>query len=197
MKGKSIPFSCTCGQVHGSIQDAAPHRGNNLMCYCKSCQTAAAVLGYTDSLDQYGGTQVFQTVPSKVRFEAGEDKLACLRLSPKGMLRWYASCCNAPLFTMPDAQWFPIAGLNMARISPRDRTAFGGIVGVHAAEGARNAPADLKGYGVKRALSRVVWRAMTARLKGDRGKPFFTDDGKVSVTPRVLSLEERRAATPD
>jgi len=197
MQGQSVPFSCDCGQVHGTISDVAPNKGNHLLCYCTSCQTAANVLGYSGTLDQYGGTGVFQTVPSKVTFAAGKDNLACLRLSPKGMLRWYASCCDAPLFTMPDAAWFPLAGLNMARIKSTDRPAVGDIVGVHAPDGAQNVPSSLRGYGVRRAMLRMVWRAIKARLSGDRGQPFFSDKGAVSVVPRVLSLAERRAASPE
>ena len=197
MTPADVPFSCTCGRVHGVIHDVAPDRGNHLKCYCKSCQTAARVLGYEDSLDDMGGTSVFQTVPSKVSFESGVDQLACLRLSHKGLLRWYASCCDAPLFTMPDASWFAIAGLNMKRINPVDLTAFGIVVGIHQAKSAQSPPDGFKDFGLKRAAIKLVWRAFKALIRRDSGAPFFDASGKLTVKPRVLTLQERRAAEPE
>ncbi|MDG1738742.1 MAG: DUF6151 family protein [Paracoccaceae bacterium] len=197
MTRAKVPFSCDCGQVHGTINEVAPNRGNLVTCYCKSCQTAANILGYTETLDKYGGTEVFQTVPSKITFLSGDDKLACLRLSPKGLLRWYASCCDAPLFSMPNANWYAIAGVNMARVDAANKDAFGKPVSFHATKSAQNPPIDLKDFGVKRAFVRLTWRALKAALRRDSGKPFFTETGEIAVAPRVVTLEERRAATPD
>lgn len=197
MTGTKVPFSCDCGQVHGTINEVAPNRGNLVTCYCKSCQTAAQILGATQVLDAHGGTAVFQTVPSKITFVAGADQLACLRLSPKGLLRWYAACCDAPLFTMPDAKWFAIAGLNMARIDDADKGAFGKPIAFNSTKSARNPTSDLKDHGLKRAFIRLTWRALKAFVRRDSGSPFFTERGKIAVTPRVLTLEERKAAMPD
>ena len=30
-------------------------------------------------------------------FTQGKDRLACMSLSDKGMLRWYTTCCNTPI----------------------------------------------------------------------------------------------------
>jgi len=196
MASQSIAFSCTCGQVHGTITGVAPNKGSHLKCYCKSCQTAAHVLGDDNALDANGGTDVFQTVPSKINFAAGEDKLACLRLSPKGLLRWYASCCDAPLFSMPNVSWLALAGVNIARVKPEDRAAFGAIRGLNAAKHAIDPPSNLVDFGVKRAMARLVWRAAKARVRGDSTAPFFTSKGDIAVTPRVLSREERQTAAP-
>lgn len=163
MTPADVTFSCTCGRVHGTVHDVAPNRGNHVKCYCRSCQTSARVLHCEESLDGMGGTSIYQTIPSKVSFDGGLDHLACLRLSPKGLLRWYASCCDAPLFTMPNASWFAIAGLNMARIAEKDRPLFGDIVAVHQAQQAINATPGLRDFGLKRAGLRVFW----ARAKGE------------------------------
>jgi len=192
-----VPFSCTCGRVHGIVRSVAPNRGNHVRCYCRSCQTAANVLGYESALDDFGGTSVFQTMPSRVDYEAGLENLACFRLSPKGLLRWYASCCNAPLVTMPDASWFPIAGLNLERVKQSDHTAFGPIIAVHQSACAQDAPADLNDFGLKRAGIKMFGRAFKARLRRDAMAPYFDRAGKISVSPRILTLEERRAAEPD
>lgn len=195
MKSADVPFSCNCGRLHGVVLDVAPSRGNHVKCYCRSCQTAASFFDCKAMLDANGGTSVFQTVPSKINFERGLEHLACLRLSPKGLLRWYASCCDTPLMTMPDASWFPIAGLNMATITD-DKSAFGDVIAVHQSKQAQNPPKGLRDFGLKRAAAKLFWRALRARLRRDSPAPFFYRSGKITVTPRVLSLAERRAAEP-
>jgi hypothetical protein len=183
MAGATVPFACACGKLGGCLHDVAPNRGNHMKCYCTSCQTAARVLGYEHTLDAHGGTEVFQTVPSKIEWDRGQRHLACLRLSPKGMLRWYASCCNTPLFTMFDNASFALAGFNMGWVSEADRPAFGPLAGVYSAKGARNAPPGLRDYGLAKAFGLVFWRAIKARLRGDSGWPFFDDKGQITVTP--------------
>ena len=178
------------------VHDVAPDRGNHLKCYCSDCQTAANVLGYQDTLDNWGGTTVFQTIPRNVEFERGQRYLACLRLSPKGMLRWYAGCCNAPLFNVLPNSRIAMTGLNMARIAESDQAAFGPLAGVYSAKGAKNPPPDLKDRGIPKAFALVFWRAVKAQLRGDSAAPFFDANGQPVVTPRVLTLEERKAARP-
>lgn len=178
------------------MHQVAPNRGNHLKCYCIDCQTAANVLGYQDSLDEWGGTSIFQTIPKYVEFVGGQAHLACLRLSPKGLLRWYASCCNAPLFTMLPNRQVAMAGFNTARVADADRAAFKPLAGVHAAKSARNAPPGLKDWGLTKAFALILWRALKARLRRDSGAPFFDRQGQPVVTPKVLTLDERNAANP-
>jgi Family of unknown function (DUF6151) len=32
-----------------------------------------------------------------LRFTKGQDQIEGLRLTPKGLYRWYAKCCNTPV----------------------------------------------------------------------------------------------------
>lgn len=196
-KPVDVPFECTCGQVHGHIKQVAPNRGNHLICYCKSCQTAANVLSQTHRLTTQGGTQVYQTVPSRVVFAAGVQNLACLRLSPKGLLRFYASCCDAPLFNMPNQPRFAFASLNLDRVAPDHLAPFGDIRGAHATRDAVGGAGSLRDFGLKRAALGVAARAIMALLRRDSNEPFFDNSGAIAAPVRVLSLEERRAHTPD
>ncbi|MFZ2237575.1 MAG: DUF6151 family protein, partial [Dokdonella sp.] len=41
----------------------------------------------------------------------GEDELACMSLSPNGMLRWYASCCSTPIGNTPRDRNMPYVGV--------------------------------------------------------------------------------------
>jgi len=94
------PIECRCGQVRGTI--AAGAKFTRAICYCRDCQAFAAALGApAGMLDAKGGTDVVATLPRDVRFTAGADRLACLSLTDHGLLRWYASCCRAPIGNTP------------------------------------------------------------------------------------------------
>src|SRR5579863_6166320 len=90
------PLQCRCGKIQGWVADA--HRANRVVCYCRDCQAFARVLGQANlTLDAQGGSDIVQTLPKNVTFTAGADALACLRLTDKGMVRWYADCCKTPI----------------------------------------------------------------------------------------------------
>jgi hypothetical protein len=46
-----------------------------------------------------------------VHFDAGVEALACISLSPKGLLRWYAECCRTPIGNTPRDFKVPYVGL--------------------------------------------------------------------------------------
>ena len=48
-------------------------------------------------LSQYGATDIFQIPIAHVHITAGHEQLALMRLTPKGLNRWYAKCCNTPI----------------------------------------------------------------------------------------------------
>lgn len=54
-------------------------------------------IGRAELLDGHGGTDIVQVAPSSVVFDRGTDRVTGVRLNPKGMYRWYASCCKTPL----------------------------------------------------------------------------------------------------
>lgn len=65
---------------------------------CDDCQRFAEYLNNeTHILDENGGTEIFQVSPSSIKFTQGQENLTCLRLTQKGILRWYTSCCNTPI----------------------------------------------------------------------------------------------------
>src|ERR1700761_5845308 len=97
-KGQAMnhPLRCSCGKLQGHVSH--PGRAGRGVCYCRDCRAFAHFLGRPgDILDAQGGTDVMATLPSYVTFTQGKDKLACMSLSERGMLRWYASCCNTPI----------------------------------------------------------------------------------------------------
>src|SRR5512138_1141593 len=92
----SHSLKCSCGRVKGVIADAVV--ANHGVCYCRDCQAFAHFLGRPrEILDERGGSDIVQVLPRWVTFTAGIGSLACMRLTPKGLLRWYAPCCNTPI----------------------------------------------------------------------------------------------------
>jgi Family of unknown function (DUF6151) len=48
-------------------------------------------------LNDRGGSDSIQIAPAALRFTKGQDQIEGLRLTPKGLYRWYAKCCNTPV----------------------------------------------------------------------------------------------------
>jgi hypothetical protein len=94
---RDIELACRCGEVRGVLRDAAPRSVNRIICYCDDCQAYLHHLGRTDLLDEHGGTEIIQVAPSTMELRSGTDQLAAMRLSAKGMTRWYSACCRTPL----------------------------------------------------------------------------------------------------
>ena len=101
---------CRCGTLHGRV--ALPAFGQ-AVCYCTDCRAYAYFLQRErELLDDAGGTQVVATLPERVHFEPqGLEALACMSLSERGILRWYASCCNTPIGNTTRSARVPYVGL--------------------------------------------------------------------------------------
>ena len=92
-----VELGCRCGQIHGWARGATMTGVNRAVCYCDDCQAFLHYLGRPDLLDDHGGTDVVQVPPSMIAFDQGLERIAGMRLSDKGMYRWYSSCCKTPL----------------------------------------------------------------------------------------------------
>ncbi|WP_437679234.1 DUF6151 family protein [Sorangium sp. So ce131] len=97
---QDVELQCRCGKVHGWLRGASPSAVNRAVCYCDDCQAFAHHLGRADLLDEHGGSDIVQVAPSMVSFDRGSELAAAVRLTPKGLYRWYASCCKTPLGNM-------------------------------------------------------------------------------------------------
>lgn len=193
-----LKVQCRCGTLKGVLRDVAPNKGSHLVCYCKDCQTAARHLKADDLLLERGGTDVFQSLPSRLELAEGQEHLACLRLSPNGLMRWYATCCQTPMFNTLSKPGMPfVSVLTHAFEQGADTVEIGPVVAVHKAEQAAPGPGALKNHGVKKVILRFLLGVLASKLKRERSNPFFDDAGRPVVVPTVLTKEERRAATPE
>jgi hypothetical protein len=94
---RNARLSCSCGEVRGLVTAVSPNTVNRVVCYCDDCQAFLHHLGRAELLDAQGGTDIIQIAPASLSFVQGEERIVGLRLGPKGLYRWYASCCRTPV----------------------------------------------------------------------------------------------------
>lgn len=187
---------CRCGVIQGDVDSRQVYI--RAVCYCKDCQAYARFLGSQDDvLNERGGTEVVALLPSSVQFTAGSEKLACMSLTDKGILRWYASCCQTPLGNTPRDRRIAYVGLVRTCLPDLDGS-FGSVriaISTGSARGAVAATPIATGLGIVRIIRKVAW----ARLSGKyRKNPFFeADSGAPIRVPRVLAAAERSALEID
>jgi hypothetical protein len=179
-------FSCKCGTVRGHILDGSP--SNRVRCHCSDCQAFGRYFGpEAGVLDPRGGTEITQVSQSRLHFDSGLDELACLRLSPRGLLRWYARCCNTPFGnTLPN----PKVSLVGLIHSCMDRASLDQDFGRHVADvNTNSALGDPKPRqnGLSRTIGRFLIMVTKDLVSGRyRRSPLFTGEGRPVVEPHVL-----------
>ncbi len=92
-----VELECRCGEVRGRVRGASKKNTNRVVCYCDDCQAFLHHLGRAELLDDHGGTRIIQVAPASLSFDRGTERIACLRLTPKGLYRWFTTCCKTPL----------------------------------------------------------------------------------------------------
>lgn len=169
---------CRCGRVSGRLNTG---NGTLIQCHCADCARYRAHL--QPGVTHAPGVDIYQTTPDQVDITEGWEHVACLRLSAKGMFRWYASCCNTPLANCLISPTFPFVGVVAESVVEDDRRALGKLRAVVE----RKAPG---GKPDNRNTAAMVWgvmrRGITARLAGtERHAPFFAADGSPAKPPQV------------
>lgn len=192
-----LALRCRCGTVRGVARGVDPSSINHCFCYCKDCQAFAHFLGRADDvLDAHGGTELAQMSQGNVAFTAGADKLAAVRLTPKGLMRWYTSCCNTPIGNTLATSALPFIGLIRAFVDA-PAAALGPIRGRGFAKSAKGGRAAVPKDGLPEPLmvARAFGKLLRWRWRGDhkRSPLFDAATGEPRVTPRILSAEEREA----
>jgi len=94
---EDIELGCRCGEIHGWAKGAEPKAAYRVVCYCDDCQAFLHHLGRAELLDEHGGTDVVQVPPRMIAYDRGFNHIVAMRLTEKGMYRWYADCCKTPL----------------------------------------------------------------------------------------------------
>ena len=185
--------------LRGTAHNITPETGNRVVCMCDDCQAYARYLGGAQSvLDEHGGTDIFQATPSQIVLAEGTEHLRCLRLSSKGLLRWYAGCCRTPVVNTVASFRVPFVGIVHSFMdfegSCTRREALGPVIAYTQARYAVGEPPvgahPRAPFGLIVRSLRLLARAV---LKGaHKPSPFFTlGTGEPVVEPMVLSGPER------
>lgn len=192
-----VAVACRCGQVTGETTGVTARTVNRVVCYCADCQAFAHHLGRADLLDAHGGSDIVQMAPAMLRFSGGLDRIAGVRLTPKGLYRWYATCCATPLGNTVGPK-LPFVGIEVHTFAFGDATAdavVGPVAGrVHGEAATGRTPAGSQGVAV-RLLARISRLVVGWRLSGKAWpNPFFDRATRQPLYPvTVLSPEQREA----
>jgi hypothetical protein len=188
-------LSCRCGEVRGWAADAAPRTVNRVVCYCDDCQAFAHHLGRADLLDAGGGSDIVQVAPASLTFVQGQDRIVGLRLTPKGLYRWYTSCCDTPVGNTVSPA-IPFVGIVVQAFDGGARRAddvfgkpIGAILGKYAIG---DAPAGSKGISL-RLMLRAIRMVLGWRLRGRAWpNPFFRRDSRAPIYPVTVLPQSQR-----
>lgn len=185
-----ITLKCRCGTVEGLLKNITPGCGTRIVCYCDDCQAFAGRLGRDDTLDEYGGTDIFQIAPARVEISRGADQLRCLRLKPKGLLRWYTACCKTPVGNTVSGRLAFVGLIHsfMDHGDAPDRN-LGPVLGYIQARFADQPPPSERFH--RRIPLQILWKSaakiLSWQLRGwQRPSPFFTAGGTPVSPPYIV-----------
>jgi hypothetical protein len=204
MTTTELPLRCRCGTVQGIATDLSPKTGNRIVCYCDDCQAFAHFLERDDILDSHGGTDIFQMTPSQVTITLGADHLHCMRLSEKGLMRWYTGCCKTPVGNTAASAGVPVVGLihsfvdHAAHGRSRDDVLGAPIGFVQTRFAVGRPPPHAGAMSLPALIVRSVRLLVGAWQTGkSRPSPFFNASTRTPVVePRVLTRAERERLRP-
>jgi hypothetical protein len=190
-----LALRCRCGTLRGVARAITPSAVNHGFCYCDDCQAFAHFLGRADDvLDAHGGTEITQMSPARLSFTAGAHEIAAIRLTEKGLVRWYANCCNTPIGNTLATSALPFIGVVHAFIDAPS-AALGPIRVRGFAENAKGGRAAVPRDGLPNLVvfARVLTKLLGWRLRGDhkRSALFDAATGRPLAVPRVLTPGER------
>ncbi len=187
-----IALRCQCGQVQGALHHVSPHDGTRVICYCHSCQAFAQYLQHADTvLDTYGGTDIYQVAPAQFEITQGKAFVKSMRLTEKGLLRWYADCCKTPIANTVSYK-FPFVGvIHNFFASSVDKHACLGPVKAHVnISGATKALPDSiakhthkKRY-VAKLMTKILWWKLTGKHKPSA---LFSESGQPICAPVIAN----------
>jgi hypothetical protein len=194
------PVRCRCGKVRGVATEISPRTSSRVVCYCDDCQAFARFLGADDVLDALGGTDICQMAAPRLRITEGRSELRCVRLSPKGLHRWYADCCKTPVANTINGR-IPFVGIVQPFMNyagdgrSRDEALGKPVAYVHGKFAIGGLPPHAHPTAPPRFILGAI-RRFVGWFLSSRGKasPFFDRKTRAPIaTPRVLTPAERDA----
>ncbi len=113
-----------------------------------------------------------------------------MRLSPKGLLRWYSDCCRVPMGNMVSVG-LPFVGMARARLGDVPSSVIGPPIGINGRSAIGGMPPGAVARAPLGMIVHVVPLIFGWWLRGrGRPSPYFTAEGVPLVVPQVLTAEE-------
>lgn len=191
-----LTFGCRCGSVSGTLLDVGPGQGDHVICHCTDCQQLTRHLGHADVLDAHGGSALYQSRCARLRLDTGREQLACLHMTDKPTLRWYASCCGMPLFNTYANGKLPYITTQLAASDPAKRADLVGppLGHLFTADGIGDTSA-LPKMSMAKLMRRFFPRMIKDLISGDRRRcPLFGAKTLQPIAPpHRLTGAERQA----
>ncbi|SMX24846.1 DUF6151 family protein [Boseongicola aestuarii] len=183
---KAQSWTCDCGKVVINFNLSSAAR---VVCYCRDCRAFARYLDHANILTPAGGTEVVQTLPERFDFVSGKEHLACLNITGRDRLRWFARCCNTPIATTLSSRFIPYISVIAAGFP--DATTIGPIL-AHAHR--KHATPRIKGDmgNMNRVMTGMALRAAASFVTlGPWKSPFRAPDGTPVTEVQHMSDDER------
>ena len=186
--GQDIAIRCRCGQFEAEVTDISADGTNRVICYCESCRKFATTLDRQDVLEEGGGTDLVMVGAGQLRIVKGSEFLVPMRLTEKGPLRWYASCCDTPIGNTAGTPAVPFISLVRRGVDLPEEP----VGPVRAQLHRKSALAHVAPVGEGRGLAAVLLRfgriVLAARGRGDhRRNPFFGPNRKPIARVRRIA----------
>jgi hypothetical protein len=189
------PLRCECGKLQGALIDIEPRKVNRIMCYCDDCQAFAHYLSPENpKMEAQGGMDIVQMAPLHIEFTRGLEHLACMRMSQRGIYRWFAACCRTPIGNT-GGFGLPFVGLIHVCIDASEAGGADGLFGpVRVRLHTECAQGEVAPFGSTfSSIRRFAWILVKGKFGGvQKRSPFFDAQTRQPVVaPQELSAEER------
>lgn len=166
----SVKLHCRCGSLAGSVDLSRPSRVH-VVCHCDDCAAYARHIGSAHA------NQIVQATPAQVKLLAGTEHLRCLRLTQRGLTRWFTACCMTPIANTSRHAWMPFVGVMNGALDTDDEALLG--TPTHANGGHPTAWSTI--------LRSVLVLLLALLFRSHRPNAFFNDKGEPVVRPEVVA----------
>lgn len=188
----TIQLSCDCGSVEGHLTEVSQTSGNRIVCYCKDCQAFAKFLEKDkEILDENGGSDIYQSPQAHIKITRGHEFIGRMRLSKKGLNRWYTTCCKNPIGNTMGAG-SPFVGV-LTHMMRNDLSAMRDLDGYVFFDSAKGElPEHVRKTGFSWAkIMRVIGLILKWKIKGlNKPSVFFGQDGAPIVDATIYDQSD-------
>lgn len=189
-----MEIQCDCGKFRAELTRFPENFPGRLVCYCDDCQAFLNYIQRADLMDANLGSEIIPAYPSEVKFISGAEVVQCVRLFPKGLFRFYTSCCKTPIANSdPKLPW---VGFHRRMHDSKDKNRVENELGsvkcrVMGKFAKGNLPEGTsEKFDFKSLMAVLPFILKGVILRKSNPSPFFKN-GKPLVTPKVLTAEER------